>query len=213
MSDDLTEGQTAVVPDGFVINLWQRGFGRTVGPFYSSRDPATNIEVMAFRVEEHHANGMNNCHGGMLMSFADMAWGRVISNQREVGWVTIRHQLLDLAAHQFAGFVAEYFFGFRVGQEYLPGGIGDQHAVRRRQTLADGGDPPLADDHRGVLQRLPGPGEGSGAHDGEGCRGKRAVGRGEGVGLCARVEPGGKRAGGPVLTTRLGGSPRCRGAR
>jgi len=90
MSDDLTEGQTAVVPDGFVINLWQRGFGRTVGPFYSSRDPATNIEVMAFRVEEHHANGMNNCHGGMLMSFADMAWGRVISNQREVGWVTIR---------------------------------------------------------------------------------------------------------------------------
>jgi acyl-coenzyme A thioesterase PaaI-like protein len=90
MSDDLTEGQTAVVPEGFVINLWQRGFGRTVGPFYSSRDPATNAEVMAFRVEEHHANGMNNCHGGMLMSFADMAWGRVISNQREVGWVTVR---------------------------------------------------------------------------------------------------------------------------
>jgi acyl-coenzyme A thioesterase PaaI-like protein len=90
MSDDLTEGQTAVVPDGFVINLWQRGFGRTVGPFYSSRDTSTNIEVMAFRVEEHHANGMNNCHGGMLMSFADMAWGRVISNQREVGWVTVR---------------------------------------------------------------------------------------------------------------------------
>jgi acyl-coenzyme A thioesterase PaaI-like protein len=45
---------------------------------------------MAFRVEEHHANGMNNCHGGMLMSFADMAWGRVISNTREMGWVTIR---------------------------------------------------------------------------------------------------------------------------
>ena len=29
MSDDLTEVQTAVVPDGYVINLWQRGFGRT----------------------------------------------------------------------------------------------------------------------------------------------------------------------------------------
>ncbi len=89
MSDDLTEVQAAVVPDGFVINLWQRGFGRTVGPFYSRRD-ANNDEVMAFRVEEHHANGMNNCHGGMLMSFADMAWGRVISNQREIGWVTVR---------------------------------------------------------------------------------------------------------------------------
>ena len=90
MSDDLTEVQAAVVPDGFVINLWQRGFGRTVGPFYSKRDPVTNDEIMAFRVEEHHANGMGNCHGGMLMSFADMAWGRVISNKREIGWVTVR---------------------------------------------------------------------------------------------------------------------------
>ena len=90
MSDDLTEVQTAIVPDGFVINLWNRGFGRTVGPFYSSRDEASGDEVMAFRVEEHHANGMNNCHGGMLMSFADMAWGRVISNKREIGWVTVR---------------------------------------------------------------------------------------------------------------------------
>jgi acyl-coenzyme A thioesterase PaaI-like protein len=89
MSDDLTSNQAAVVPDGFVINLWQRGFGRTVGPFYSRRD-ADGIETMAFRVEEHHANGMNNCHGGMLMSFADMAWGRVISNSREMGWVTVR---------------------------------------------------------------------------------------------------------------------------
>ena len=78
MSDDLTEVQAAVVPDGFVINLWQRGFGRTVGPFYSKRD-ASNDEVMAFRVEEHHANGMNNCHGGMLRSVADMASGGVIS--------------------------------------------------------------------------------------------------------------------------------------
>jgi len=89
MSDDLTPVQTAVIPDGFVINLWQRGFGRTVGPFYSRREE-NDIETMAFRVEEHHANGMNNCHGGMLMSFADMAWGRVISNQRHIGWVTVR---------------------------------------------------------------------------------------------------------------------------
>ncbi len=89
MSDDLTEVQSAVVPDGFVINLWQRGFGRAVGPFYSRREP-NNDEVMAFRVEEHHANGMNNCHGGMLMSFADMAWGRAITNHKEMGWVTVR---------------------------------------------------------------------------------------------------------------------------
>jgi acyl-coenzyme A thioesterase PaaI-like protein len=89
MSDDLTDMQAAVIPDGYVINLWQRGFGRTVGPFYSKRD-ASDFETMAFRVEEHHANGMNNCHGGMLMSFADMAWGRTVSNQGGIGWVTVR---------------------------------------------------------------------------------------------------------------------------
>jgi uncharacterized protein (TIGR00369 family) len=89
MSDDLTPVQAAVVPDGYQINLWQRGFGRTVGPFYSKRH-ADGTETLGFRVEEHHANGMNNCHGGMLMSFADMAWGRVISSQRSLGWVTVR---------------------------------------------------------------------------------------------------------------------------
>jgi acyl-coenzyme A thioesterase PaaI-like protein len=89
MSDDLTEAQAAVVPDGYVINLWQRGFGRTVGPFYSRR-AENGVDTLAFRVEEQHANGMMNCHGGMLMSFADMAWGRVISNEREIGWVTVR---------------------------------------------------------------------------------------------------------------------------
>jgi acyl-coenzyme A thioesterase PaaI-like protein len=89
MSDDFSPQQAAVVPDGFVVNLWQRGFGRVIGPFYAKRDEH-NVEVMAFRVDEHHANGMNNCHGGMLTSFADMAWGRVVSNQREIGWVTVR---------------------------------------------------------------------------------------------------------------------------
>ncbi|MCC7268085.1 MAG: PaaI family thioesterase [Caulobacteraceae bacterium] len=89
MSDDLTPSQAAVVPEGYEINLWQRGFGRTVGPFYSKRHP-DGREVMGFRVEEHHANGMGNCHGGMLSSFADMAWGRVISSNRSVGWVTVR---------------------------------------------------------------------------------------------------------------------------
>jgi len=89
MSDDLNSNQSAVVPEGYIVNLWQRGFGRTIGPFYSRRD-AENRETVAFRVEEHHANGMGNCHGGMLMSFVDMAWGRVITNSRGVGWVTVR---------------------------------------------------------------------------------------------------------------------------
>jgi uncharacterized protein (TIGR00369 family) len=45
---------------------------------------------LAFRVEEHHTNGLGNCHGGMLMSFADMAWGRIISLQKSYSWVTVR---------------------------------------------------------------------------------------------------------------------------
>lgn len=104
MSDDLTEVQAAVVPDGYEINLWQRGFGRTVGPFYSRRE-ADGRETLAFRVEEHHANGMNNCHGGMLMSFADMAWGRVISSQRSVGWVTVRLMTDFLSAARMGDWV------------------------------------------------------------------------------------------------------------
>ena len=93
MSDDLTPVQAAVVPDGYVINLWQRGFGRTVGPFYSKRDEANN-EIMAFRVEEHHANGMNNCHGGMLMSFADRALGETAMRAAEgANCVTIQLEM------------------------------------------------------------------------------------------------------------------------
>jgi acyl-coenzyme A thioesterase PaaI-like protein len=104
MSDDLNPVQAAIAPEGYVLNVWQRGFGRTVGPFYSRREPG-GAETMAFRVEEHHANGMNNCHGGMLMSFADMAWGRVISSQRSIGWVTVRLMTDFLSAAQMGDWV------------------------------------------------------------------------------------------------------------
>jgi acyl-coenzyme A thioesterase PaaI-like protein len=45
---------------------------------------------MGFRVEDHHTNGMKNAHGGMLMSFADMAWGHVVSVETSSYWVTVR---------------------------------------------------------------------------------------------------------------------------
>ncbi len=45
---------------------------------------------MGFRVEEHHTNGMTNAHGGMLMTFADMAWGHVVSMETSSYWVTVR---------------------------------------------------------------------------------------------------------------------------
>jgi acyl-coenzyme A thioesterase PaaI-like protein len=45
---------------------------------------------MGFRVEEHLTNGMGNAHGGMLMTFADMAWGQVVSIETSSYWVTVR---------------------------------------------------------------------------------------------------------------------------
>ncbi len=45
---------------------------------------------MGFRVEERHTNGMKNAHGGMLMSFADMAWGQIVSVETSSYWVTVR---------------------------------------------------------------------------------------------------------------------------
>jgi acyl-coenzyme A thioesterase PaaI-like protein len=89
MSDDLTDAQTAAIPEGFDQLNWSRGFGRQIGPLFEHREGPGQARL-AFRVEEHHTNGLGNCHGGMLMSFADMAWGRIISLQRSYSWVTVR---------------------------------------------------------------------------------------------------------------------------
>lgn len=89
MSDDLTDAQTAAIPEGFSQLNWSRGFGRQIGPLFEHRE-GPGFARLGFRVEEHHTNGLGNCHGGMLMSFADMAWGRIISLQKSYSWVTVR---------------------------------------------------------------------------------------------------------------------------
>ena len=88
MSDDLTEGQSGAIPAGYELLNWTRGFGRQIGPLYEHNEVGNS--TLGFRVEEYHTNGMNNCHGGMLMSFADVAWGRVISVEKSSFWVTVR---------------------------------------------------------------------------------------------------------------------------
>ncbi|WP_425994770.1 PaaI family thioesterase [Caulobacter sp. DWR1-3-2b1] len=89
MSDDLTDAQTAAIPDGYSQLNWSRGFGRQIGPLFE-QNSGPGQACLGFRVEEHHTNGLGNCHGGMLMSFADMAWGRIISLQKSYSWVTVR---------------------------------------------------------------------------------------------------------------------------
>jgi len=89
MTDDLTDLQSFDVPAGYEPLGWHRGFGRQVGPLYDRQEPDGGY-TRAFRVEEHHTNGMMNAHGGMLMTFADMAWGHAVSAAGDRWWVTIR---------------------------------------------------------------------------------------------------------------------------
>lgn len=88
MTDDFTPNQTFDVPAGYELLPWHRGFGRQVGPLFEKRDE--NGLTRGFRVEEHHTNGMGNAHGGMLMTFADMAWGGAVESDEDTWWVTVR---------------------------------------------------------------------------------------------------------------------------
>lgn len=100
--DDATS-PTAVIPEGYQLLNWTRGFGRQIGPLFEKHGPDGTI--LGFRVEKHHTNGMANCHGGMLMTFADMAWGRVISVERSSYWVTVRLTCDFLSAAHLGDFV------------------------------------------------------------------------------------------------------------
>jgi len=90
MSDDLTKYQTDTIPDGYTVLPWHRGFGRQIGPLFEKIGADGRITTRAFRVEDHHTNGMMNAHGGMVMSFADLAWGAAVESNEDTWWVTIR---------------------------------------------------------------------------------------------------------------------------
>jgi len=89
MADDLFDTQTSDIPVGYAPLPWHRGFGRMVGPLYEKTGDDGSY-TRAFRVEEHHVNGMSNAHGGMLMTFADTAWGHAVSAHEDQWWVTVR---------------------------------------------------------------------------------------------------------------------------
>jgi acyl-coenzyme A thioesterase PaaI-like protein len=103
MSDDLSAPAEFEVPAGYAVLDWRRGFGRQIGPLY--RRQQNGVSTMGFRVEEHHTNGMSNAHGGMLMSFADMAWGHVVSIETSSYWVTVRLTLDFLSSARLGDWV------------------------------------------------------------------------------------------------------------
>ena len=74
-------------PPGFEALDFRRGFGLQIGPLFRR---AGETPTLGFRVEDRHTNGLRNAHGGMLMSFADMAWGQIVSIETSSYWATIR---------------------------------------------------------------------------------------------------------------------------
>ena len=77
------------IPEGFTASTWRGGFGNQVGPIYE-RFGANGAWARGFLVEAKHTNGMGNCHGGMLMAFADMVFGSAVTYGLHRYWVTVR---------------------------------------------------------------------------------------------------------------------------
>ena len=76
-------------PHGFAPGAYV-GFEDFVGPLYA-RTAQPHGTIMGFRVAREHVNGRNSCHGGMLVAFADMAWGKPLAGRGyDGGWATVR---------------------------------------------------------------------------------------------------------------------------
>ncbi|MBY0564319.1 MAG: PaaI family thioesterase [Hyphomonadaceae bacterium] len=102
MSDDEFQSMAAI-PQGYAPLDARRGFVSLIGPLYRRQDGERYS--MAFRVSEQHTNGMANAHGGMLMSFADMAWGHVVAIETSSYWVTVRLTLDFLSSAKLGDWV------------------------------------------------------------------------------------------------------------
>jgi acyl-coenzyme A thioesterase PaaI-like protein len=76
-------------PPEYTLLEWKQGFGTVAGPLYERVGP-NGTYARAFRVGSHQTNGLGNAHGGMLLTFADMAFGHAVRMQRNLWWVTVR---------------------------------------------------------------------------------------------------------------------------
>ena len=68
---------------------WREGFAAQLSPIYEAQD-AHGHHYRTLCLEARHLNGRGVAHGGMLMAFADMAFGTVASNANRYYWVTVR---------------------------------------------------------------------------------------------------------------------------
>ena len=70
LNDSNAQAAGIDVPPGFHSAIFGGPFIAANGPFYA-RLESERIQL-GFRVEARHTNPLQNCHGGMLASFADM---------------------------------------------------------------------------------------------------------------------------------------------
>lgn len=150
MSDDISAPGGRKVPEGYEILDWTRGFGRQIGPLYR-KTWDDGRHTMGMRVEEYHANGMMNAHGGMLMTLADVAWGHVISVEKSSFWVTVRLSCDFLSGAKLGDWV-------EAGSEIM-GAEDDLYTVRGRLWCADRTVMTGLGMFKAVARRDPHPGE------------------------------------------------------
>ena len=157
MSDDIEEPETLALPEGYRALDWARGFGRTVGPLYYKRW-SDSRRTFGVRIQDHHANGLSNAHGGFLMTLADVAWGNTISVQRSSFWVTVRLTCDFLSAAKLGEWV-------EAGSEILAE-EGDLYTLRGRVWAGDRTLITGVGVFKAVGERAPRPGEMSYAAEG-----------------------------------------------
>ncbi len=120
-------------PAGFQRLAMPRGFIGTNGPLYMRQDAAGGVEL-GMLVEARHGNPMGVCHGGMLLTFADILLA-----------VTVRHAEPQLGMMPTVSMSTDFLSGAPVGSFLI--GSGRLLKRTRRLAFADGrvtaGDRPV----------------------------------------------------------------------
>lgn len=81
MDTEQQDAQDRSVPEGYLRMPEGLGFGDRLQPFYRRRDG--DRVSFGFFVEQQHLNLMGICHGGALMTLADIAAATSIHARRE----------------------------------------------------------------------------------------------------------------------------------
>ena len=168
MQQSDTDTASRVVPEGFRLMPEGLGFGDLLQPFYRR---VTGREVsLGFFVAPQHLNMMGTCHGGALMTLADIAAASSIHRVREkplpaptvslsfdfpspgrLGhWLQTRADHVD-ARRRFGFCSGVILDGDTVvlrysGTFYSPAELGESASPEQRRVLAilNGDDAPLA---------------------------------------------------------------------